>query len=85
VDVGPVDAEVLLLGLDLPLPQFAVGICDLLEVEMHAGEPPAVVERHGVVDARAEEHRPGGRLSFAADESPTPCFAAHQPQGVGRV
>ena len=51
-----------MLCVELVLPQLPVGVLELLEVEVLAGEPPPVVERHGVVDARAEEHRP--RLRF---------------------
>ena len=85
MDVGPVDAELLVLCVELCLPQGAVGVLDLFEVEPFVlVDDPPVVERHGVVDARAEEHRSRGRFALTADVFPAPRLPAHHPQAVGR-
>jgi hypothetical protein len=62
-----------LLGLELGVPLFAVEVVDLVCREAIAVlEVPAVIGREGAVNTTAEEHRPGRRWLLALDIAPPP-------------
>jgi hypothetical protein len=69
----PVDALLVVLGVELGLPLLAVEVEQLVDREAVAVlEDPLVVGRQRVVDAAAQEHRPRGRRLLALDVAPAP-------------